>query len=543
VSRPAAWLLGLAAASLFVACSTWRLTAQGAYYDELYQAAPAFAYVGHPPEMFARVTIGGVPVLNMSYSGAIKTAVYGAALAVTGRDFSLGEWRGLGIAVVAIGLLVFALLARRELSTPALIACLLLISTDVTMLLATRHDWGPSALGLLLRLTFLGVWVAGTGRTPPSPASTSVLGLLVSLAVFEKLVSVLLLVPLGLACMLDPRRRSLTHWRAGAAGALVGALPLVAGNVASLVQQGEAVSLTEAVAPAVITLRGLARHLVDYLGLAHGRYVQDFILGEPVAGPRVLLEAAAAGASLAVAALAAGPLARRDPRLNAGVIVAASYAAIAVGLYALPMPAWKHGLGPHHLLVGTPFQYVAVALVLTGLARAECGRWARWAGRCLWIILAIWLASRVPPMISLERSLARGAASVRWDPSLTRAGEFAGRRADEALFVAIDWGVATQMYCFARGAPGVVHEPFWPRHPGLASILQRAGAKSVYLVALVPPSGITRESDQIVGAMAAAPGWVEVPVEDEVARLRAVRFRKFVRRHAAAWTQPPPEAN
>ena len=533
MSRPAAWLLGLAAASLFVACSAWRLTAQGAYYDELHQAAPAFAYIGHPPEMFARVTIGGVPVLNMSYSGAIKTAVYGAALAVTGRAFSLGEWRVLGIAMVAVGLLLFTALARRELSTPALVVCLLLISTDVTVLLATRHDWGPSALGLLLRLTFLGVWVAGTGRTPPSPASTAVLGLLVSLAVFEKLASVLLLIPLGLAFALDPGRRSMAHWRAGAAGALIGALPLVAANLASLVQRGEAVSLTEAVAPAAITLRGLAQHLVDYLGLADGRYVRNFILGEPVAGSRGLLEAAAGGAGLAVAALAAGPLARRDPRLRAGLIATGAYAAIAVGVYVLPRPAWKHGLQPHHLLLGTPFQYVAVALVLTGLAQAERGRWARWAGRCLLVVLAIWLASRVPGVISLERSLARGAASVRWDPSLTRAGEFAGRRADEALFVAIDWGVATQMYCFARGAAGVVHEPFRPGHPGLASILQRAAGKNVYLVALVPPSGVARHPDRIVAAMAAAPEWVEVPVEDEVARLRAVRFRKFVRRAAA----------
>jgi hypothetical protein len=538
VGRPAACLLGVAAACLFIASSAWRLTAQGAYYDELHQAAPAFAYVGRPPEMFARVVVGGVPVLNMSYSGAIKTALYGAVLAATGRPFSLADWRIVGIALVAAGLLAFTVLARRGLSTGALVACLLLVSTDVTLILASRHDWGPSALGMLLRLTFLGLWVAGSGRLAPSPASTAILGLVVGLAVFEKLSSVLLVLPLALACLADPRRRARAHWLAGAAGLLAGALPLVAANALTLVEQGAAVSLSEADRPGARTLRGLARHGLEYLALAHGRYVRAFILGDVARRPLAAVEAAACAATLAMAVLAAGRLARRDPALRAGLIAAAGYAAVGVGLYLLPRPAWKSGLGPHHLLLGTPFQYVAVALALTGLERLRGDRWARWAGRCLWLGLVIWLASRAPGMVSLERSLGRGAASVRWHPSLTRLGEFAGRRADRAIFVATDWGVATQMYCFANGRPGVVHEPFWPGGRALASILQRAGSRAVYLVELVPPSGVTRETGRITASMATAPGWVEVPPENEVVGLRAVRVRKFVRADSAGAPGP-----
>jgi hypothetical protein len=525
----AACLLGLAAAGLFVAAGAVRLAAQGPYYDELHQAAPAFAYVGQRPEMFARVAIGGLPVLNMSYSGALKTALYGAFLAASGHSFRLVEWRGLGIGLAALGFLAFAVLARRGLSTVPLGACLLLLLTDATVILATRHDWGPSALGLLFRSTFLGVWVAGMGRGAPTPASTAVLGLVTGLAAFEKLPSLLLLVPLALAGLGDPRRRTAAHWRAAAVGAGVGLLPLLAVNVGTLVAEGEAVSLSEAAAPATLTVGGLGRHLLEYLALARGRYVRAFVLGEPVAWSSAALEAAAAGIVVAAAAGAAARHARRDPALRGAALAVAAYAGIGVAAFVLPRPPWKSGLGPHHLLLGTPFQYAAVALALTGLGRLGGERGPRWARHGLWAAVAVWLLLRAPGLVSVERSLARGAAGLRWDPSITRAGEFAGRHARDAVFVATDWGVATQLYCFADGRPGLVHEAFRRRENGLAAILDRAAGRAVYLVALRPPSGVARDAGWVATAMAAAPGWVEVGVEPEITGLRAVGFRKFVR--------------
>ena len=65
-------VLSLLPAVIFLWLSTVRLDAQGLYYDELHQAAGAFAYLGSPPEYFALFTIHGIPLLNMPYSGAIK---------------------------------------------------------------------------------------------------------------------------------------------------------------------------------------------------------------------------------------------------------------------------------------------------------------------------------------------------------------------------------------------------------------------------------------------------------------------------------------
>ena len=86
-----AWCLGVAAAIVFLALSTVELDRQGMYYDEVHQAPAAFFYIGERPAMFI-YPVFEVPVLNMAYSGAIKSAVYGAYLVCPETDslFSAG---------------------------------------------------------------------------------------------------------------------------------------------------------------------------------------------------------------------------------------------------------------------------------------------------------------------------------------------------------------------------------------------------------------------------------------------------------------------
>src|SRR6476646_10129857 len=95
-------LVGVAAALLFVALSTWNLAAQGLYQDEVLQASGSFAYVGGP--RIGVLVVGGVPLLNNSYLGAIKTGLYGVYLRLSGNGFSVISWRLFPILSVAVGL-------------------------------------------------------------------------------------------------------------------------------------------------------------------------------------------------------------------------------------------------------------------------------------------------------------------------------------------------------------------------------------------------------------------------------------------------------
>jgi hypothetical protein len=197
--RSRSWVLGilLLPPLVFLGLATVRLDAQGLYYDELHQATGAFTYLGMPPEMFSSVSIHGLPLLNMPYSGALKTAIYGLYLRFVNPEFSVVSWRMVGISFVAVGLVVFTLLSKRIMSPVPFLVILALILTDTNLLLCTRHDWGPVALGFTLRLVLIGVWLRSEAVEHPSLGSSFALGGLTGIAVFEKLSSVVLVLALA----------------------------------------------------------------------------------------------------------------------------------------------------------------------------------------------------------------------------------------------------------------------------------------------------------------------------------------------------------
>jgi hypothetical protein len=135
-----AWCIGVVAALAFLALSTVRLDWQGMYYDEVHQAPASFFYIGEHPALFVYPVLG-IPVLNMGYSGAIKSAVYGAYLRLSGAHFTVFSWRLLGILFVSVGLLLFYRFAAVRLPVASSLVFLALFLTDTSAILMTRHDW------------------------------------------------------------------------------------------------------------------------------------------------------------------------------------------------------------------------------------------------------------------------------------------------------------------------------------------------------------------------------------------------------------------
>ena len=214
--------------------------------------------------------------------------------------------------------------------------------------------------------------------------------------------------------------------------------------------------------------------------------------------------------------------ARRAP-----AILVACYLAIAAGLFLLPNLTWAH-----HWVIGTPFQYLAIALAIgaptrTLIRRPALGLTCRVA---LLSAVAVLMMVRAEGTLSLTHALAHGALSETWDPSLTRLGELSAKRAGHDLFVAGNWGIATQVYCLCNGHPRVVRElDAGQVSTSMEKVLRLGRFRSIYLVLnardLVPGPAVTR---QLVAAFQEHPNLREVPVEDEMARLAAVKVRKFV---------------
>jgi hypothetical protein len=539
-NRWAAVLLSLAAPIMFIWLSSVRLDAQGLYYDELHQATSAFAYLGSPDRLFASVTLGdlipslrvvsrlgSVPLFNMYYSGAIKSAVYGLYLRFVTPQFSVISWRLTGIFMVALGLMVFVLFAHRSVSIAALGVILGLLLTDITVILCTRHDWGPVALALMLRLLLIGVWLRGEGMGQPSLGSSFGLGALVGFAVFEKLSSFVLLLPLVLFSF-SKGRRSVHCLLAIVSGVLVGALPLLLANFSFLVVKGQLISLTDMGTAPKRNWHAFVQYLWAYLSLGAGENATGFILGNRTLPLATALEPWLIAAAMILAMWVASLTGLRERAARLALVAILSYAGIAVIVYLMPRITWIH-----HWVLGTPFQYVAVGLAFDALKAQTSAIRAvvRLPRLLLPLVVGVLLTVRLAGLWSVENMLWQGEASRTWHPNLTQLGVFAAEHANKAIFVAADWGVATQMYCLSNGRHGLVQQIFssYSGPDDLLRLQKQFAVNVVYVVSLNPPSNVRPESThRIFEDFESNAHWTEVKVELLVATFTAVKVRKFL---------------
>jgi hypothetical protein len=311
--------------------------------------------------MFSAYTVHGFPLFNMHYSGAIKAAIYGLYLSFAEPEFSVISWRLVGICFVAAGLVVFTLLGRRIISPVPMVVILALILTDTNLLLCTRHDWGPVALGFTLRLMLIGVWLRSEAAEYPSLGSSFALGGLTGIAVFEKLSSVVLVLALGWL-LLFGKRRATRHWLAAATGVCLGALPVIFVNLESLITRHELFIQGDINVPER-SWGMFLDYLWAYLRMGAGERVQHFILGSSVSPMLGGLEPWLILTALALAMIyAATHTHQRGAQLT--LVAAGCYVSICVGLFLLPQST-----DVYHWVVGTPFQYVAIGLGLETLLK------------------------------------------------------------------------------------------------------------------------------------------------------------------------------
>lgn len=517
-----AWCVGAVAALAFVALSVINLDRQGMYYDEVHQAPAAFFYIGEHPPMFV-YPIFGVPVLNMPYSGAIKSAMYGLYLRFSGAHFSVFSWRLLGILFVAIGLLLFYRFAGVGLPILGSILFLALFLTDTSALLMVRHDWGPVALSMGLRLVFLGLWVS----LDQNPTATKLLsvGMITGISLFEKLSAVVLLLPFFIL-LWSMRNRLAGAMKVGVLGFAIGSLPLFLVNLASLRRGTGLISLADLKPIRTLSIQDALEYARNYLELGQGVGVRDFILGESqsfATAETILL--------LILLSIVGVALARQGSNkwIRLGGYFAAVYVLIGFALFVLPQTT-----SVHHWILATPFQYVAVACVMAGcLDRVK--NVVR-PGPVYLIVLVLsamgLIAVRMPNVVSVERAFVAGKTSSQFHPDFNRVANLASAKSADAVFVAADWGTATQIYCAGNGKEDLVYELYWRSDPGAAAInlMKDTTKANIYVLVTGIVPAFAPASASILQAMTSAPNWQEVSVEKEFAGLHGIQVRRFVRR-------------
>jgi hypothetical protein len=272
---------------------------------------------------------------------------------------------------------------------------------------------------------------------------------------------------------------------------------------------------------------GAADLLYEFLALGFGGRSREVALGLSL---RPWMETGEAGLLAALLLVVLFVSLRRraigDPTARRAAVALGCFAAVAAGLWAMP-----RATSAHHWILATPFQYLAIALALRAFRWRGTSGGRSIAGLTVSVLVTLWLGVRLVSLATLENALRHGSAAEAWDPSLAELGRFAAARPPGTLFVATDWGVATQILCYANGRPGRVVEPFWDERglgvPEISAAIN--GAETLYLVRLLPETGLFAATTRIEREIAAEPSWRGAPPEPETSGWRTLFLRKYVR--------------
>lgn len=520
-------ILSVFATLLYMLLSTTRLDAQGLYYDELHQATASFAYINKPPSQFAQLVYHGIPVMNMNYSGAMKTGIYGLYLRLFDASFSVISWRLVGILLVAIALFLFGIITSKNFPLIGIISFYFFVITDITILLTTRHDWGPVALSLCFRIILVGLWIRGELSGVIPKFNSLLLGAFVGISIFEKLSAAVLIIPLLFFILLSPKRRTFAHFFATLLGGFIGTFPLLMANLISFHQNRYFISLEFDQTKHTLTMSGISQFATNYLSLGGGEAVRSFILGKST---HIYSIMEITFLFLVICSfLVRFSFRRKNVYYRLSAIMLLSYVLVFVGLYLLPQNIWAH-----HWVIGTPFQYMSIALFLTGLSQEDVIRNWRIKHWAIVVLMTLFIGFRIVGVTSLQQSLIEGDSNGSWDPSLTQIGKFAAERSNDSIFIAANWGTANQMICFLNGQPGVVYQTDWTSQgfDYISSVIGESKVSQAYIVIYSLPNQTFSPGwgDAIATIEQSLHSqWIEQPAEQELDNLNSVKVIKLTK--------------
>jgi hypothetical protein len=514
---------------VFVGLGSIAITNVGLYYDEVHQAPASFIYKGLQSPFFNFYSFHGIPLMNMTYSGALKSHLYGFYLFLFNQDFSVLSWRMMGLLTVGLSLFLFGMLTGRIIPGRSLTLFYLLFISDVSILMMTRHDWGPVALALSLRILFIAFWIKGELENHPDKINSFILGLIAGISFYEKLSSLVLIMPLIYILLFNKERRSAKHFIVAFLGLTLGSIPVIAINLDTWIRQGVFFSLHEVKTTIELSISGFINYIPEYISLGAGKIVREFILGSSTPTIVSTLETILMVTLLSGSLLFAWLNRQRGKFTRLYIISLLSYLSIGSFIYFLPQHTWCH-----HWIIGTPFQYITIALLFASINydSRELSHHRIVIMRRLNLVLVIaLLALRSYLLVAVENDLIRGKISYKWSMEYTKLGQFAAQQPDDVLFIAGDWGIATQIYCLGNGRTNIIEvfskSPFHDDH--LKEIVSSGALNCIYLMFNERPIVVNDSTAaDILSFVSILQGYNETDIVDAL-KFKNIKIFKYTR--------------
>ena len=430
----------------------------GLQNDEVLFAAPLY----HPADAVFCIQIlkHEIPVMDMSYIGALKTWLYAPILKVFPPSYFSIRVPVLIFGSLTVGIFYHCLKIAHG-RRAAWIGGMLL-ATDTMFLMTTCFDWGPVALQHFLTVLGATLVIGHRGRLLPLAFGFLCFGL----AAWNKALFVWIFTGLVIGAVLvfpDALKRAL-NWKTAGVSALsflIGAFPLIAYNVTENFPTFHAASSfsTAALYPKAL--------FVD--GTWQGRDLFGYMVNEDDApnphGPGGLLDKASfavrarAGehranglnwAGLAALALLLPSMwwtGARRPALFCLVVLVVAWFQMAITQGA--------GGSAHHVVLLWPFPHALVAVLFAEASQRLAGAgWVKIANWLLGIVMLALIGSNLLLTNQYLYQFARNGAAGSWSDAvypLARDVDLWNSQAHGSSVAILDWGIATSLAVIDQG--------------------------------------------------------------------------------------------
>jgi len=441
-----AWY-GLPPALLFFLLGVRMLPYPGAQYDEV-----LFASALYPP-IAVEHRIGNLPLMLMTYLGALKAWLFAPVLAL----FPPNDWT-LRLPVLLAGaasVWLFYLALQRRIGPAWALAGSLLLATDAVYITTTVFDWGPVALQHLFFVLALLALVrySHDGRA----RWLFISGLSCGLALWDKALFLWLLAGFGLALIIVFPRPVLAVFRrkmlisAAATGFCLGSLPFLMYNVQYPLKTLTANAAVDEQPIDEKIFRPLESNLAGYSLFGYlARNETRSLPANLTAGEKAVIAVADAlgrpqsGWQLYLLLLSLPALLFLRGSENFRF---ALWAVLGLGLTLSAMAATRGaGASAHHMVLLWPVPHLIIALAATAIAR----RWAGRGSRITALVLTLGAASNLAVSNQYQAQLIECGPSTVWTdairPLMQSLREYPGR-----TVLATEWGILEQIRFYSRG--------------------------------------------------------------------------------------------
>jgi hypothetical protein len=425
---------------LYVSLACWHIRYPGIYYDEAFfiNAALGAKY----SDSFVAYRLFGIPVMLMSYIGALKSFVWAPVFAVFG--VSPLTIRLPAIIISAYSLLItYAVLVQ---FVPRILAALglLLIAVDAPFVFQTRTDLGPIAIMIALKMTAIYVFMlwlkTGTWRY-------FAFGLFcLALGVYDKLTFLWFVVALCPAVLVYAKRivylLKLDYVPVVSSVLIyLGALAIFGFRIA--------LPLLRKMPPVRSELMGDRFHfmLATFDQSLTGQLFSNVVFAREVQVgsfcPMWLVPVAF------VTALSAFLILRRAKRVDEVAIrifSGVTFFSVIFAVLFIEVLATPEAHGPHHVLIVWPFHYLSIILAISLMVMACRGLARTAASVSSAFIIMVWIGNNLASTAKVITAFSTVPLQSQWSNHIYDLNEFiCGISPKLNMVICADWGLYNQL--------------------------------------------------------------------------------------------------